>query len=385
MAAVTFKEYSLAGRQHARGDADRCSSRAWSTAFPLNDQEILCRHLHKDGRRLGRRLRARTRGGGPMSDGLLPRAVRRARAVRRRRGACATEARALSRERLASTMDEMQTFYDAFSPRAEEAIAYCEKFPLDDLPDDAERTCCSCCTRSSWCRSRWRRGASRSVPDSGAAYLDLPDRAACRERRRSSSRADRWVDIDAGEVRSPAVDRRRGRPHRGGRTRRELPSARRPRSTSATSRCCPASWTWSSTCSSAVRSGGNPRHDVQDDPAFRTLRGTLNCRTTLLAGFTTARNLGLVREDRRLPARRRAAARDRQRLDRRPAPRPRRARDHARPAATSTRRCSSGSAPDIMPLSVEEGIANGVPEVRKAVRYQIKYGAGSSRSPRPAA
>jgi imidazolonepropionase-like amidohydrolase len=28
-----------------------------------------------------------------------------------------------------------------------------------------------------------------------------------------------------------------------------------------------------------------------------------------------------------------------------------------------------------MPLSVEEGIANGVPEVRKAVRYQIKYGA----------
>ena len=31
--------------------------------------------------------------------------------------------------------------------------------------------------------------------------------------------------------------------------------------------------------------------------------------------------------------------------------------------------------PDILPLSVEEGIANGVPEVRKAVRYQIKYGA----------
>ena len=28
-----------------------------------------------------------------------------------------------------------------------------------------------------------------------------------------------------------------------------------------------------------------------------------------------------------------------------------------------------------MPLTVEEGIANGVPEVRKAVRYQIKYGA----------
>src|SRR5689334_5130730 len=36
-------------------------------------------------------------------------------------------------------------------------------------------------------------------------------------------------------------------------------------------------------------SGGNPRSDVQDDPAFRTLRGIINCRTTLLAGFTTVR------------------------------------------------------------------------------------------------
>ena len=42
-------------------------------------------------------------------------------------------------KRLASTMDEMQAFYDAIFPRAEAAIAYCEKFPLDDLPDDAQR------------------------------------------------------------------------------------------------------------------------------------------------------------------------------------------------------------------------------------------------------
>jgi imidazolonepropionase-like amidohydrolase len=32
-------------------------------------------------------------------------------------------------------------------------------------------------------------------------------------------------------------------------------------------------------------------------------------------------------------------------------------------------------APHLMPLTIEEGIANGVSEVRKAVRYQIKYGA----------
>jgi hypothetical protein len=31
----------------------------------------------------------------------------------------------------------MQAFYDASLPRIEEALAYCDKFPLDDLPDDA--------------------------------------------------------------------------------------------------------------------------------------------------------------------------------------------------------------------------------------------------------
>lgn len=42
-------------------------------------------------------------------------------------------------KRLASTMDEMQAFYDAIFPRAEAAITYCDKFPLDDLPEDAQR------------------------------------------------------------------------------------------------------------------------------------------------------------------------------------------------------------------------------------------------------
>jgi hypothetical protein len=39
--------------------------------------------------------------------------------------------------RMASTMAEMHEFYDAFFPRLEEAIEYCDKFPLDDLPDYA--------------------------------------------------------------------------------------------------------------------------------------------------------------------------------------------------------------------------------------------------------
>jgi hypothetical protein len=42
-------------------------------------------------------------------------------------------------KRLASTMEEIQAFYDAIFPRAEEAIQYLEKFPLNDLPEDAHR------------------------------------------------------------------------------------------------------------------------------------------------------------------------------------------------------------------------------------------------------
>jgi hypothetical protein len=41
--------------------------------------------------------------------------------------------------RLASSMVELQTFYDAFFPRLEEAIAYCDRFGLDELPEDAQR------------------------------------------------------------------------------------------------------------------------------------------------------------------------------------------------------------------------------------------------------
>lgn len=39
--------------------------------------------------------------------------------------------------RVTSTMPQMQRFYDAFFPRLEEAIEYCDKFELDSLPDDA--------------------------------------------------------------------------------------------------------------------------------------------------------------------------------------------------------------------------------------------------------
>jgi hypothetical protein len=41
-------------------------------------------------------------------------------------------------QRMASSMEEMQSFYDAITPRAEEAMTYCDTFALDDLPADAQ-------------------------------------------------------------------------------------------------------------------------------------------------------------------------------------------------------------------------------------------------------
>ncbi|HUJ64308.1 MAG TPA: hypothetical protein VLX59_02145 [Acidimicrobiales bacterium] len=49
----------------------------------------------------------------------------------------ATETERFER-RMASSMTEMQAFYDTFFPRLEEAIEYCDKHPLDDLPEDVE-------------------------------------------------------------------------------------------------------------------------------------------------------------------------------------------------------------------------------------------------------
>jgi hypothetical protein len=39
--------------------------------------------------------------------------------------------------RLASSITDMQAFYGAVTPRAEDAMAYLEKLPFDALPEDA--------------------------------------------------------------------------------------------------------------------------------------------------------------------------------------------------------------------------------------------------------
>ena len=73
--------------------------------------------------------------------------------------------------RLASTMDEMQAFYDACSVRAEDAITYCDRFDLHDMPDDAARMLDLLCSFAlvSYPVEVWRQ----PLPvDTGSARMD---------------------------------------------------------------------------------------------------------------------------------------------------------------------------------------------------------------------
>ena len=75
-------------------------------------------------------------------------------------------------KRLASSMDEIQAFYDAIFPRAEEAICYLEKFPLNDLPDDALRLLrlLYSLILVSFAVEIWRQPY---IPDTGTASFEL--------------------------------------------------------------------------------------------------------------------------------------------------------------------------------------------------------------------
>ena len=75
-------------------------------------------------------------------------------------------------KRLASTMDEMQAFYDAALPRLEDAASYLEQFPLDDLPEDALHLLLICYSliNVSFPVEAWHQPR---VPDSGASTLDV--------------------------------------------------------------------------------------------------------------------------------------------------------------------------------------------------------------------
>jgi imidazolonepropionase-like amidohydrolase len=118
----------------------------------------------------------------------------------------------------------------------------------------------------------------------------------------------------------------------------------------------------------------SPLNPVQDDPAVRTLRAVANARRTLRAGFTTVRNLGLFVQTGGLLLD--VALKKAIDLGWIEGPRVVPAGHAITPTGGHLDPTMfQAFAPHIMPLTVEEGIADGVSQVRKAVRYQIKHGA----------
>mgnify|MGYP000964018659 FL=1 len=121
--------------------------------------------------------------------------------------------------------------------------------------------------------------------------------------------------------------------------------------------------------------GENPGlSQVQDDPPTRVLRAVGNARRTLRAGFTTVRNLGLfVKTGGYLLDVALGKAIDAGWID---GPRIVPAGHAITPTGGHLDPTMFAAfMPGVLELTVEEGIANGVDEIRKAVRYQIKHGA----------
>lgn len=113
---------------------------------------------------------------------------------------------------------------------------------------------------------------------------------------------------------------------------------------------------------------------VQDDPPTRVLRAVGNARRTLRAGFTTVRNLGLfVKTGGYLLDVALGKAIDAGWID---GPRIVPAGHAITPTGGHLDPTMFAAfAPHVLDLTIEEGIANGVDEIRRAVRYQIKHGA----------
>ena len=113
---------------------------------------------------------------------------------------------------------------------------------------------------------------------------------------------------------------------------------------------------------------------VQDDPPTRVLRAVGNARRTLRGGFTTVRNLGLfVKTGGYLLDVALGKAIDAGWIE---GPRIVPAGHAITPTGGHLDPTMFAAfAPHVLELSVEEGIANGVDEIRRAVRYQIKHGA----------
>ena len=75
-------------------------------------------------------------------------------------------------KRLASSMDELQAFYDAAFPRLDDGCAHLDQYDLGALPEDASRLLwlLYSLVNASFPVEVWRQP---QVPDSGAARMDM--------------------------------------------------------------------------------------------------------------------------------------------------------------------------------------------------------------------
>ncbi|MBX6330435.1 MAG: amidohydrolase family protein [Gemmatimonadaceae bacterium] len=113
----------------------------------------------------------------------------------------------------------------------------------------------------------------------------------------------------------------------------------------------------------------DPRSDlelVRDYPGYSAILGAANARQTLMAGFTSVRNLGAPNfDDMAL----------RQAITDGVVPGPRMEAAGYAFGITGGHCDENGYRPGLMDADYRTGVADGVDEVRKAVRYQVKYGA----------
>ncbi len=115
---------------------------------------------------------------------------------------------------------------------------------------------------------------------------------------------------------------------------------------------------------------GDPEGDmaaVRDYEAFGAILGVNHARNTLMAGFTTVRNVGASGPFNDIALRKA--------INEGWTPGPRMVTAGHSLGITGGHCDSNGFRPGLLDRSIADGIANGPDEIRAAVRYQVKYGA----------
>ncbi len=115
---------------------------------------------------------------------------------------------------------------------------------------------------------------------------------------------------------------------------------------------------------------GDPEGDmaaVRDYDAFGAILGVNHARATLMAGFTTVRNVGASGPFNDIALRKA--------INEGWTPGPRMITAGHSLGITGGHCDNNGLRPGLLERSISEGIANGPDEIRAAVRYQVKYGA----------